>query len=275
MLRALDQVNDPGKGRHSEDRVGNRADEGIAWVLDGATDVCATRLFPDAPSDAYWFAEAADRLLRTLPRSGAEATARTLIEGLRRALEERTGGPIARIPPGDMPSAALTWLQVDPQSQRMTLASYPDCTTIVLPPSGPGFAIERARPLLDEQARARSLIASGADIPATLRAQRALMNRPDGYPVLSVHREAVARLDLRTVEAPSGTLVLLCTDGFYRLVDMYGLYGDHALITAARDRGLAGLVAELRGFEANAADDLRFGRFKTSDDAAALLLRVD
>ena len=84
----------------------------------------------------------------------------------------------------------------------------------------------------------------------------------------------MARLDVRTVAAVPETVVLLCTDGFYRLADMYGLYDDQALIRAARDRGLAGLVAELRGFEADAADDIRFGRFKTSDDAAALLLRV-
>ena len=72
----------------------------------------------------------------------------------------------------------------------------------------------------------------------------------------------------------SSTRVLLCTDGFYRLVDMYGLYDDDGLIRAALDGGLAALVGRLRGFEADAAENARFGRFKTSDDAAALLLEI-
>lgn len=223
MLTALDQADDPGKGRDSEDRVGHRTDEGIAWVLDGATDVCATRLFPEAPSDAFWFADTADALLRDLPKGAPADVVGALIGDLRQRVELRTGRTIADIPPGDMPSAALTWVHLEPQAQRLILAAYPDCTAIVLPPSGTGFAVEKAPPRLNEQVQARTLIAAGADIPAVLRAQRAMMNRPDGYPVLSVHREAVPRLDIRTIEAPPGTRILLCTDGFYRLTDMYDL----------------------------------------------------
>ena len=51
-------------------------------------------------------------------------------------------------------------------------------------------------------------------------------------------------------------------------------FDDDRLVRAALDQGLAALVARLRGFEADAADDVRFGRFKTSDDAAALLVAV-
>ena len=43
---------------------------------------------------------------------------------------------------------------------------------------------------------------------------------------------------------------------------------------AAEREGLASLIGRLRGFEADAADDIRFGRFKTSDDAAALLVAL-
>lgn len=274
MLRVLDQINDPGKGRDSEDRVGHRPAEDIAWIVDGATDVCATRLFPDAPSDAFWFADAVHGLLSTQPTGTPVAMVAALIDGLRRRVEARTGLPVDRIPPGDMPSAALTLAMFDPDSQRLALAGFPDCTTIVQPPTGRAFVVERARPLLDEQARARHLIAAGADIPATLRAQRATMNRPDGYPVLSVHAEATARLDIRSADAPPGTRVLLCTDGLFRLVDMYDLLDGGRLLRAALDDGLAALVRQLRGFEADAADDARFGRFKTSDDAAALLLEI-
>ena len=62
MIRLLDSVNDPGRSRDSEDPVGCDPHRGLAWVIDGATNVCATRLFPATPSDAFWFAGQADRL---------------------------------------------------------------------------------------------------------------------------------------------------------------------------------------------------------------------
>lgn len=272
MLRVLDQTNDPGKGRDSEDRVGWRTEDGIAWVIDGATDVCATRLFPEAPSDAFWLADAANDLLQALPAGAPETMVGGLLAGLRARVEAAIGRPISTIPLSDRPFASLTLVSVDPVLQRLTFASFPDCTALILPPSGPGFSVPKPPALHDEQEQARRLIAGGADIPAVLRTERA--SRPPAYPTLSVHPEAIASLDLRTAAARPGTRVLLCTDGFYRLVDMYGLLDDDGLIRAALDGGLAALVARLRGFEADAAENARFGRFKTSDDAAALLLEV-
>lgn len=274
MIRILDSVNDPGRGRDSEDRVGAAPDHGVAWVLDGATDVCAARLVPDAPSDAHWFAETAHAVLQELGGGPSERIVAALIDRLRDALEERAGRAVQDIPPGDMPSAAVTRMTVDPAAGTLTFCGYPDCTALILPPAGDGFAVEKPPAPRDEQKQARRLLSSGADIAAALRAHRSMMNRPDGYPVLSVHSAAVERLDRRTVRAEPGTRVLLCTDGLYRLVEMYALFDDAGLIRAASEEGLDRLIDRLRGFEADAADDIRFGRFKTSDDAAALLLEL-
>ena len=172
----------------------------------------------------------------------------------------------------EVPFASLPLVSVDPKLQRITFASFPDCTALVLPPHGPGFSMPKPPPRHDEQEQARRLIGGGAVIPAVLRTEPG--SRAPAYPTLGVHPEAVDSLDLRTIAAASGTRVMLCTDGLYRLVDMYGILDDDGLIRAALDDGLATLVARLRGFEADAADDARFGRFKTSDDAAALLLEV-
>ena len=64
------------------------------------------------------------------------------------------------------------------------------------------------------------------------------------------------------------------TDGFYRLVSPYGRYTDAGLIEAASAKGLGALMSELRGMEASPEDDAKIGRFKTSDDATALLIEV-
>ncbi|SDF74742.1 hypothetical protein [Thalassobaculum litoreum] len=274
MIRLVDSVNDPGKGRNSEDRIGCDPRRGLAWVIDGATDVCATRLFPDAPTDAFWFAEQTDRLLRHTGGGTPLDMAAALIQGLREAVERQTESPVSAIPPGDMPSAALTVTRWNRASGTLSFGGFPDCTTLVRRPGADAIAIPKPVSDKDEQAQARRLLSDGSDINATLRRQRARMNRPDGYWVLSVHAEAVVGLNTHETSAEPGTRVLLCTDGFYRLVEMYGLYDDDGLFQAAEREGLASLIGRLRGFEADAADDIPFGRFKTSDDAAALLVEL-
>lgn len=272
MIRLLDSVNDPGKGRDSEDRVGCDPARGLAWVIDGATDVCAARLFPEASSDAFWFAGRADGLLRQSADGTPSDRIAGLIDGLRRAVEDETGAPIGDIPPGDMPSAALTLVTWDRPAGRLRFAGFADCTALIRRPDAMVVAMPKPASEKDEQAQARRLLSDGSDINAALRRERAMMNRPDGYWVLSVHPEAVSGLNAHETAAEPGTRVLLCTDGFYRLVEMYGLYDDAGLFRAAETEGLAALIGRLRAFESDAAEDIRFGRFKTSDDAAALLV---
>lgn len=274
MLHVVDSVNDPGRGRDSEDRIGSGPERGLAWAIDGATDVCADRLFPAAPSDAFWFAGQADALLQTGAAAPPRDIVADLIDGLAAAVTEETGQSVTEIAPGDMPSAALTLMQWDSGSGALAFCGFADCTSLIRRPHEAPFAVPKPPSPLDEQAQARRLLSDGSDIDAALRAQRAMMNRPGGYWVLSVHAEALSGLHCYSTQAPAGTRVLLCTDGFYRLVEMYGLFDDAGLFEAAERDGLAALTARLRGFESDAADDIRFGRFKTSDDAAALLVEL-
>jgi alpha-beta hydrolase superfamily lysophospholipase len=90
--------------------------------------------------------------------------------------------------------------------------------------------------------------------------------------VFGVQPEAAAHIVYQSVDAPAGTQVLAMTDGFYRLVSPYGRYTDAQLIEAASARGLGPLMTDLRAQEASPEDDAKIGRFKTSDDATALLL---
>lgn len=54
----------------------------------------------------------------------------------------------------------------------------------------------------------------------------------------------------------------------------YGRYTDEGLIDAVLEHGLGALMRELREMEASPEDDAKIGRFKTSDDATALLIEV-
>jgi hypothetical protein len=68
--------------------------------------------------------------------------------------------------------------------------------------------------------------------------------------------------------------MLLMTDGFAALADRYRRYDPAGLVREALGRGLQDLGRELRSIEAADAATTRHPRFKASDDATALLLRL-
>jgi hypothetical protein len=125
----------------------------------------------------------------------------------------------------------------------------------------------------DESARARKVMAlTPEERRQWLQDTRAIHNTPAGYWVFGVQPEAASHIVFQTAPCPPGTRALLMSDGFYRLVSPYGRYSDAELIELAAAQGLGALMSELRGLESSPADDAKIGRFKTSDDATALLL---
>jgi hypothetical protein len=77
------------------------------------------------------------------------------------------------------------------------------------------------------------------------------------------------------VPCPDGTAILLTSDGFSALVDLYRAMDATALMERALDEGLEPLAREARRIESEVdpAGKL-YPRFKESDDATALLVRV-
>ena len=69
-------------------------------------------------------------------------------------------------------------------------------------------------------------------------------------------------------------LVLIASDGFLALVSDYGAYDMQGLMAAVAEKGLAALGEELRAIEDHDPLGEKFPRFKKSDDATAILLRV-
>ena len=62
--------------------------------------------------------------------------------------------------------------------------------------------------------------------------------------------------------------------GFFALAVDYARYKPRSLVRMAEKKGLAALGRELRAIEKRDPEGARYPRFKTSDDATALLLRV-
>lgn len=112
-----------------------------------------------------------------------------------------------------------------------------------------------------------------ANVWPRLEAHRALRNVLPGYDVLDVNFCATGHAERLVCARHSVQACMLMSDGFYRLVDTFGLYDDDSLFLAAERNGLGALLEELRAAEASDAQCVRNPRFKPSDDATALLFK--
>jgi hypothetical protein len=108
-----------------------------------------------------------------------------------------------------------------------------------------------------------------AEFAPELRAGRARRNRPDGYSILECSRDALAMPEFFPLGTPAG--ILLCTDGYYRAVDTYGLQDDAGLLSASA-AGVDQVLASIRAAEAADPHCTIHPRFKPADDATAVML---
>jgi serine/threonine protein phosphatase PrpC len=111
------------------------------------------------------------------------------------------------------------------------------------------------------------------EIEPLLRAARNRINSGRNW-LFSPDVRAADHVSRRHLSLQKDALLLLASDGFLALVSDYNVYDMQGLMAAAAAKGLAALGTELRAIED--ADPLgeKFPRFKKSDDATAVLLRV-
>ncbi len=282
-MKLLDSISLPGsklgggmKTGTGDDRYAFDEAGGWACVIDGATDVGPVRIFSAAESDAARFAEIfASEIVKgpADPREIPQAWFARLLPRLRAAVEREAKMPLRDAPLASYPTAAATWVRH--RKGRLEGATLGDSIAIVKAPDGAVAVFGEAGKPAEEQGRARTVMAmTPEDRLKWLQDVRAMHNTPKGYWVFGVQPEAAAHIVHQDCAAPAGTRALVMTDGFYRLVSPYGRYTDEDLIDAAVARGLGALMRELREMETSPADDARIGRFKTSDDATALLIEV-
>ena len=111
-----------------------------------------------------------------------------------------------------------------------------------------------------------------AEFRPRLVAARRKRNQPGGYSILEADPAALRMPECLDLGHPRA--LLLCTDGFYRAVDHYGLHSDESLIAAgSAERGVEGVLTALRAVEADDPACEKHLRFKPADDATAVMLR--
>lgn len=253
----------------NDDRLG--AGDGVAWVIDGATDLGEPGLV-GTRGGAAWIAQEANSAFTAAGDASVDAICKGASARIHRRFEAvRTRAPLGA---WELPSASF--LLVRAMVAGVECGWLGDCAALLKR----GDTVERIGPLASKQAEtdhAASLadhdlgqkIRSGP-VRDSLRMARA----SDDRRVLGVDPAMVDHVGRAVLPAAPGDELLLMTDGFAALVDVYGVFDDAGLMAAVSTNGLADVALQLRQIEEDDAGCSRFARFKRSDDATALWLRL-
>jgi hypothetical protein len=284
MFTVLDRISWPGSpDKANEDICGASGD--WAWVVD-------TSIFPGtepvmhSKSDAAWLAAFADERLSNLAPHAEDGAAL-----IRHVMEEARTAYRAKAPRErhedfvTWPLGAMTLVQRD--RNMLNVWTFGDTTAFVRSPDGEVLTLGEAPGLRDfETAKAAELMQVSNSRPTAILdepvflawlGERRERQRKSGTPaaLLSINPDAADRLRHERAPCEDGTTILLTSDGFSALVDLYGALDAKELMEAATNSGLKSLAQKAREIETRQDPDGKcFPRFKLSDDMTAILLRA-
>jgi len=263
LLGALSE----GSGAVNEDGcgwLGTQADVQAAWVFDGVTGINGRNDLGDG-SDARWLVQRADARIRAL--AARDMPLPELLEELVAGLiaDFATAAAGAEMPPDYDPPAACLILVKRYRDGWQALRLGDSC--LLVRNAFDHWLTREARKRRD--AGILDIKALLAEFAPQLKAGRARRNRPDGYSILEASRDALAMPEILELGEPEQ--MLLCTDGYYRAVDHYGLHDDEGLMAASAE-SVSAVLKALRAAEADDPDCLRHPRFKPADDATTVML---
>jgi hypothetical protein len=273
-----------GGGSHAnEDHVAVFEQDGLAdiVVLDGATSVAGRYYIDPEDGDIAWFVRrfcaAFGKALAG--RGSQEQMVRTAVDEVRAAFDERSPGEA--VPLYAWPIAAMTWIRILPGrdcASELQVYCLGDCKTLMLRADG---SVQDLDPWVNPQEAVvqeaiAALAREGVKDPAArrerllpmLRRRREEQNAALGPQSLCLAPAGPFAARRYAVRAEPGSTLLVMTDGFYRLVDPYGLHSDASLLRASVDGGLEALLAGLRAHEA--ASGGAGMAVKQADDASAV-----
>lgn len=285
-LKVIEQISAAGTASVPNEDIAGHSTCG-AWALDGATGLAEERLLPGA-SDAHWLVAQYDALLRDRADRIELAPHQLFtdcIDTVTRKFEaERSHVPETRF---ELPSAGIAFVRV--AHQRLEYARLGDCRAIFALADGTIVSTRHsALQALDgrviakmEKLRQSDAALTYADVRAAvqndLRANRNLLNAPGGYWALGTESEAARHMEAGAFPLYPDTRIrgLLVTDGFYRLVDTFGVFDDDAkLLAETFAQGLGPLLHKLRTLEDADPECIAYPRLKAKDDATALLFEA-
>ncbi|MBB6133159.1 hypothetical protein HD842_001270 [Massilia aurea] len=270
--------------QHNDDHIAvfTCADVSDIIVIDGGSSVAERDYIDEVRGDVAWFVHAfTDSLQKILiPGRDQPDCVRMASADVRAQFMHLTDG--RDVPVHAWPIAAMTWLRIShhDEAAHATLYCLGDCKTLLYTTSGPCIDLD---PFVNPQEAVlqdviAKLTADGIADPASrreqmlpmLRARRESQNLAPAPGVLCLDPNGPFHARLHSVELTHDASVLVMTDGFYRLVDLYGLYTNATLVEACITHGLKAQLDKLRNYEATSARTAERA-VKASDDASAAI----
>ena len=270
-----------GTARGNDDRWGN-SEEGI-WVIDGCTSLGAPHF--DKVTDAEWFADQLSAQLGSIAmRLGA--TKRALLEACR----EIRGRfwQATQVDPrnlGEEPAASFCLARVE--NGALALMNIGDCRVYwwskasrqvrqFVTSNVTTFDAKVIARLMELQAERpmAPLSELWPLVASQIRCNRTKVNKPDGYYVARMTDDWIDEVQTLQVGLDAEVELLLCSDGFYRALDLYAICTPENLPQVLSHVGVGGVLRQIRGIEAGDLECRRFPRIKPLDDATAVWASV-
>lgn len=285
-IEVLDTIHDPGKiGGANDDNLGHSGD--YAWVFDGATGLVEEQLTGTA-SDAAWLSQAGtDALQARAPshRGPLAALVDEVIDDVTQRFEaEGHRQPQERY---ERPTASL--ILVRQVGGVLECLNFGDCKILLRDGTGmfrtfgsseeseayENHLATRFSEQRKEQGETGEPNQHRSSILERLRKVRNRHNVSGGYWVFALDAGAAEHARTATFDFEAPAVALLMTDGFEALAGDYGRYTEEELLDAALEKGLTALKDELRHIERELDPEAhQFPRFKQSDDATAILIKI-
>ncbi|HET7087000.1 MAG TPA: hypothetical protein VFI23_19690 [Rhizomicrobium sp.] len=277
--------------RINEDQIGYTSANGLcaAWIIDGATPLRDARyvVAEGYENDVVWFVRSASRALQQYALNGS--TPADIIESAMIDVADqyrRAVGAIDHVPPEDRPVAALAWIRGTSKGSEVQLeaAAFADCKIIVVRPGHAPVLLLDDGGRLDArvQRQVADLQCSGAAsmdavkhalLPSLLQGRRAQNTKPSAK-ILGLDPTSIANLRHESISIQGSFHLLLCSDGIFRLVDVYKQMTLVEFVETALKSGPELLLKKLRSIEARDRECHAYPRVKPSDDASILVLRL-
>lgn len=283
MLTFVEAISLAGdRKKQNDDACG--ATRAWGWVIDGATDLHEEPL-TNCASDAAWIAtHLSARLTRAATAydiNGANADdLRHELKTASQALREDWSAAWP-IPFEKWRSPIASALVLSESDEALHIVELGDCRCFILDADGavkvvggPDDAADSETQLAAQQTDADKPLLRRETTIARLRQMRTALNAEGAHWTFCLDPMCAENARVHRLEVKRPADILLMTDGLSALVDRYHTYDAAGLVRAAIDKGLQELGRELRAIETADAGGAKHPRFKASDDATALLMRL-
>ncbi|MEL6363182.1 MAG: hypothetical protein AAFR21_19125 [Pseudomonadota bacterium] len=254
----------------NDDRCGSTSR--LAWIIDGATDMGPPGLL-GSQGGAAWLSTAASSAFTTSLSSDIHGTCNRVFEAIEKQFEQQKTRDVAAA--WEVPKAAFSAAQLN--NDGLSVAWAADSPILLMSEGETQWCTGEP----DTSSEASDALALGAGVGAVAGFSGAVLNnrrahraREDHVALSSNAKSSASVTSYAHHSVSIGDELLLMSDGFASLVTDYERYSTRELWGALRSKGLATLAQEIRDIEQEDAECLRFPRFKVSDDATAVWLRV-